>query len=47
MQEFVFDTLESPYDDTPKMMLQATQTSCLKDGHTNFQINRGIGIAYF
>ncbi len=27
-----------------KMMLPATQTSCLKDSHTNFQINVGIGI---
>jgi hypothetical protein len=28
-------------------MLPATQTSCLKDSHTNFQINVGIGIEYF
>ncbi len=31
----------------PKMMLPATQTSCLKDSHTNFQLNVGIGITYF
>ena len=30
-----------------KMMLPATQTSCLKDKHTNFQVNVGIGITYF
>ncbi len=29
------------------MMLPATQTSCLKDGHTNFKSNVGIGITYF
>jgi hypothetical protein len=28
----------------PKMMLPATQTSCLKDSHTKIQINVGIGI---
>ncbi len=31
----------------PKMMLPATHTSCLKDTHTYFQINVGIGISYF
>ncbi len=30
-----------------KMMLLATQTICLKDSHTNFQINVGISILYF
>jgi hypothetical protein len=45
--EFLSDNLESPYNSTPKMMLPATQTSCLKDSHTNFQINVGIGITYF
>jgi hypothetical protein len=29
------------------MMLLALWTSCLKDSHTNFQINVGIGITYF
>ncbi len=29
-----------------KMMLLATQTSCLKDSHTNSQTNVGIGIIY-
>jgi hypothetical protein len=29
------------------MMLPVTQTSCLKDSHTNFQSNVGIGITYF
>jgi hypothetical protein len=29
------------------MMLTATQTSCLKDSHTNFQVDVGIGITYF
>jgi hypothetical protein len=29
------------------MMLLALCTSCLKDSHTNFQINVGIGITYF
>ncbi len=31
----------------PKMMLSVTQTSCLKDSHTNFESNIGIGITYF
>jgi hypothetical protein len=31
----------------PKMMLPATQTSCLKDSHTNFHVNVEIGITYF
>ncbi len=31
----------------PKMMLPATQTSCLKDSHTNFQSDVGISITYF
>ncbi len=31
----------------PKMMLPATQTSCLKDSNTNFQVNVEIGITYF
>ncbi len=31
----------------PNMMLPATQTSCLKDSHTNFQIRVGISIEYF
>ncbi len=26
----------------PKMMLQATQTSCLKDSHTNFQMTQEL-----
>ncbi len=30
----------------PKMMLPVTHTSFLKDTHTNFQINVGIGISY-
>jgi hypothetical protein len=30
-----------------KKILPATQTSCLKDSHTIFQINVGIGIEYF
>jgi hypothetical protein len=29
------------------MMLPVTQTSCLKDNHTNFQVNVEIGITYF
>jgi hypothetical protein len=45
--ELVFHSLESPYNHTPKMMLPALWTSCLKDSHTNFQSNIGIGIAYF
>jgi hypothetical protein len=28
-------------------MLPATQTSCLKDSHTNLKIIVGIGIEYF
>ncbi len=31
----------------PKMMLPAIHTSCLKDTHTNFQVNVGIGFSYF
>jgi hypothetical protein len=31
----------------PKMMLPATQTSCLKDSHTNFEKYVGIGTRYF
>jgi hypothetical protein len=31
----------------PKMMLPATQTSCLKDSHTNLQRYIGIGARYF
>ncbi len=31
----------------PKIMLPATHISCLKDTHTNAQINVGIGISYF
>ncbi len=30
-----------------KMMLLANQTICLKDSHTNFQIDVGISILYF
>ncbi len=47
MWELVFDTLESPNNDTPKLMLPALWTRCLKDSHANFQIYIGIGIAYF
>jgi hypothetical protein len=31
----------------PKMMLPATQISCLKDTHTNFQVYVGIGFDTF
>ena len=46
-KELVFDTLEATRVCMPEMMLPATQTSCLKDSHTNFQIKVGIGISYF
>jgi hypothetical protein len=42
-----FVSLEANLVCMPKMMLPATQTSCLKDSHTNFQLNVGIGITYF
>ncbi len=45
--ESVFHSLEPPYDHTPKMMLPALWTSCLKDSNTNFQSNIGIGVVYF
>ncbi len=38
---------ESPYDDTPEMILLALWTSFLKDSHTHFQINVGIDITDF
>ncbi len=31
----------------PKMILPATQTSCLKDSHTNLEKYVGIGTRYF
>ncbi len=46
-QELVKDTFEGNHVRMPKMMLPATQTNCLKDSHTNFQVNVGIGITYF
>ncbi len=30
----------------PKMMLPATQTSCLKDSHTNSHVNIGTSISF-
>ncbi len=43
-QELVLDTFEGNHVRMPKMMLPATQTSCLKDSHTNFQVYVGIVI---
>ncbi len=31
----------------PKMMLTAPKTRCLRDSHTNFQVNVGIGTTCF
>ncbi len=45
--ESVLDTLEATRVRTPKMMLPATQTSCLKDSHTNLQRYIGISTRYF
>ncbi len=42
--ELGLDTFEGNHVRMPKMMLPATQTSCLKDSHTNFQVYVGIGI---
>jgi hypothetical protein len=46
-QEFIEDTFEGNHVCMPKMMLPATQTSCLKDSHANFESYVGIGITYF
>jgi hypothetical protein len=45
--ESIFCTLMLIMIVSQKMMLLATQTSCLKDSHKNYQINVGIGITYF
>ncbi len=43
-QELVLDTFEGNHVLMPKMMPPATQTSCLKDTQTNFQVYVGNGI---
>jgi hypothetical protein len=43
----LLNTLEATHVRMPKMMLPATQTSCLKDSHTNLQRFIGIGTRYF
>ena len=46
-EELVLDTLEATHVCMPKMMLPATQTSCLEDSNTNLQKYIGIGIRHF
>ncbi len=43
-QKLAVDTLKGNHVRMPKTMLPATQTSCLKDTHTNFQVNVGISV---
>jgi hypothetical protein len=43
MYELVLDTLKATRDCIPKIILPATQTSCLKYSHTNLQRYIGIG----
>jgi hypothetical protein len=45
--ELVLDTLEATRVCMPKMMLPATQSSCLKYSDTNLQSYTGIGTRYF
>ncbi len=45
--ESIFHTLMLIMIVLQKMMLPATQTSCLKDSHTNLKKNVGISISYF